>query len=55
MMTFLNNSPATKIGVVGRMTDSVTDYLRRHGINPSLKFSDDLVCEKQGNWNKVKE
>ncbi|XP_074965396.1 uncharacterized protein LOC142064386 [Phalacrocorax aristotelis] len=54
-MTSLNNSPETKPSIVSRMAGSITDYLRRQRVSPSLKFSEDWECKKWDNWDKVEE
>lgn len=43
------------IDVVSRMADSVTDYLQKHGISSSPRFSEDWACENWDNWSKIEE
>uniref|UniRef100_A0A8C3KK66 Uncharacterized protein n=1 Tax=Calidris pygmaea TaxID=425635 RepID=A0A8C3KK66_9CHAR len=33
----------------------ITDYLQRHGVNPSPKFSEEWACDNWYNWKAVEE
>lgn len=37
------------------MAGSITEYLQRHGVSPSPKFSEDWARENWDNWNKIEE
>lgn len=43
------------ISVAGKVASSITDYLKKHGISPSPRFSGEWVCDSWYKWDMVKK